>query len=41
MLLQISDEPLDAQKAMLKNVITEWRGQNRQVDDILVLGFKV
>lgn len=41
MLLKISEEPLDVQKDILKNVITDWRGKNRQVDDILVLGFRV
>ena len=41
MLLKISEEPLEKQKEMLKDVITDWRGENRQVDDILVLGFRV
>jgi len=41
MLFKISDEPLETQRELLIDIITDWRGEHRQVDDILVLGFRV
>ena len=41
LLLQIHDEPLREQKSILDKTITEWIGKNSQIDDILVMGFRV
>lgn len=37
----ISDKPMTEQKALLELNFTEWKGDNCQVDDILVIGLKV
>jgi len=39
--LAIQKEPLPKQKEILDKTIEEWRGKNDQVDDILVIGFRV
>ena len=38
---EISDLPLDMQKEVLYKTYVEWKGNNRQLDDILVMGVKV
>lgn len=35
------DKPLDKQKDMLEKVLTEWKGEEKQTDDILVMGIKI
>jgi sigma-B regulation protein RsbU (phosphoserine phosphatase) len=40
-LLEISDQSLDEQKALLENKNVEWRGQETQVDDIIIIGIKI
>jgi serine phosphatase RsbU (regulator of sigma subunit) len=37
----ISKEPIESQEAMLKSRILDWRGKNKQTDDIIVLGLKI
>ncbi|MFN8255570.1 MAG: SpoIIE family protein phosphatase [Bacteroidales bacterium] len=41
LLLKISQEPLENQSLLLQDKIERWRGQYKQVDDILVLGIRV
>jgi PAS domain S-box-containing protein len=41
LLLTISSKPMYEQKALLQATYDEWRGEYSQVDDILVMGFKV
>lgn len=41
LLLKIHDEPFRDQKSTLERTITEWIGENSQIDDILVIGFRV
>lgn len=40
-LLEIHQEPFETQKQLLNQKFESWRGQLEQVDDILVIGFKV
>lgn len=40
MLLSVYNHSMDAQKEVLENGITDWKGDMDQVDDILVLGVK-
>ncbi len=40
-LLEIQDYTLPEQKSILNKNIEQWRGNNEQVDDILVLGFSL
>ncbi len=41
LLVDIQDEDMITQKEILNKTITEWRGEHEQIDDIVVLGFKV
>lgn len=41
LLTQISSQPASEQKAKLDEVIENWRGNHFQVDDILIVGFKL
>jgi CheY-like chemotaxis protein len=41
LLLKIHNLPLDEQKEKLFRTITDWMGDNEQVDDILILGFRI
>ena len=42
LLMNIHQNPLDEQKQILKNNISEWMSnKHRQLDDILVIGFKI
>ena len=41
LLLEIHEKPMDIQKEILDKTIEEWRGDNIQLDDILVIGIKL
>jgi phosphoserine phosphatase RsbU/P len=41
LLLEIHRKPLDQQKTILEKTIIDWKGNHNQVDDILVLGYKI
>jgi serine phosphatase RsbU (regulator of sigma subunit) len=41
LLIKISNLPLAEQKDNLYRTIKTWQGSNDQVDDILILGFKI
>ncbi len=40
LLLKISNRPMSEQKEILKTTINEWRNNQEQIDDILVIGLK-
>lgn len=40
-LLEIGDKPFNEQKQILDRNINDWKGKNQQMDDILVIGFKL
>jgi phosphoserine phosphatase RsbU/P len=40
-LLEVNDRPMDVQKEFLRTKLLEWKSDNDQVDDILVMGIKV
>ncbi len=40
-LLEIHQQPMNIQEKILKDNILKWRGNIEQVDDVLVIGFKV
>jgi len=41
LLLDVHDKPMHQQKTVLQRTINDWKGDAMQVDDILVIGFKV
>jgi phosphoserine phosphatase RsbU/P len=41
LLVEISNKPMEVQKEMLIRRFTAWKGNNDQVDDILVIGIKI
>ncbi len=41
LLLDIYKKDMDDQQLILRQTIEDWMGQNEQVDDILVMGFKI
>ena len=41
MLIDIHNQPMQKQKAVLEEKFEEWKGENEQVDDILILGIKM
>lgn len=41
LLIDIQDKNMTTQMEILNKTITEWRGEHEQIDDIVVLGFKV
>jgi phosphoserine phosphatase RsbU/P len=41
LLLEIHEKPMGVQKEFLRTKLLEWKGNNDQVDDILVIGIKV
>lgn len=41
LLVDIQDENMGVQKEILNKTMTEWRGENEQIDDIVILGFKI
>ena len=40
-LLAISDKPLDQQKKILEETFENWKGNNEQTDDVLIIGIKI
>jgi serine phosphatase RsbU (regulator of sigma subunit) len=40
-LLAISDRPLAEQKAILEKTFEDWKGNNEQTDDVLIIGIKI
>lgn len=40
LLLDIHERPFTEQKQLLEITLNDWRGATRQIDDILVIGFK-
>ena len=41
LLLKIHEKPMYNQQEILDKTITEWMGNNSQIDDILVIGVRV
>ena len=41
LLLSIHHEPMAQQQVLLKQALQEWMGKEKQIDDILVAGFKI
>jgi serine phosphatase RsbU (regulator of sigma subunit) len=41
LLLKSSELPMSKQESFLQENFTAWKGKEKQVDDLLVLGFKV
>jgi serine phosphatase RsbU (regulator of sigma subunit) len=41
LLVKIHNEPLTKQNEVLSRTIVDWMGSNEQIDDILMLGFRV
>ncbi|TAE03255.1 MAG: histidine kinase, partial [Bacteroidetes bacterium] len=41
LLLEISALSLNEQKLVLENEFADWKGKNKQTDDILVMGIKI
>jgi serine phosphatase RsbU (regulator of sigma subunit) len=40
-LLEISEKPMDEQKHLLEEKLSNWKGDAEQTDDILVMGIKI
>jgi serine phosphatase RsbU (regulator of sigma subunit) len=40
-LLLIKDQPMEMQKNLLDSYLEEWKNGNEQLDDILIVGFKI
>ena len=40
-MLEIHSESMSKQREILDKTIIDWKGDNTQIDDILVIGFKV
>ncbi len=40
-LISISQRPISEQKLLLDNIITNWRGNTEQIDDVLVIGILI
>ena len=41
LLLSIQEKPMKDQKEILEQTFNEWKGNHKQLDDILVIGFKI
>ncbi len=41
MFLEIHQEPMEKQKRILQNTLDKWMENEKQIDDILIIGFKV
>jgi len=41
LLLQVSDLPMKEQKELITSTFNKWKGDNQQIDDVLILGIKV
>jgi hypothetical protein len=39
--LEIHDKPMHEQRSLLEHRFAEWRGGLDQIDDVLVMGFKM
>jgi hypothetical protein len=39
--MEIQENPMEKQKALLEKNLFDWMGTNEQVDDILVIGVKI
>jgi len=40
LLLEIHEKPMNEQKAILNRTMDEWMGNRRQIDDMLIIGFR-
>ncbi|MFW5657978.1 MAG: SpoIIE family protein phosphatase [bacterium] len=41
LLLEIHEQPMEEQKRLLYHAFCDWKGNNEQVDDILIIGVKI
>jgi serine phosphatase RsbU (regulator of sigma subunit) len=41
LLLEIHQKPMDEQKEILFKTFKDWKGEQAQIDDVLVIGFKI
>ena len=41
LLLDIHDQPMPDQKGILDKTLTDWMGDNSQMDDVLVIGVRI
>ncbi len=41
LLLDIHDKPMDEQEKILDKVFEDWKGEQEQVDDVVILGFRI
>ena len=41
LLLNISKHPVNKQKELLESIFDKWKGESSQIDDVLVIGFRV
>ena len=41
LLISIHEKPMDEQKEILYETLTQWRGDEVQIDDILVIGIRI
>jgi len=41
LLLEIADKPLLEQRQIIEKTFDDWKGERKQLDDILVIGFKI
>ena len=41
MIIEVNEMPMDIQEMMLHDRLLEWRGDIEQIDDILVIGFRI
>lgn len=41
LILKIHNEPMKSQKDIFHNTIIDWMGENKQIDDMLIIGIKI
>ncbi len=41
LIIEIFDKPMDSQKKIITDTFYQWKGNSKQIDDILVLGLKI
>ena len=41
LLFEISEKPMNEQKQILEQVFEDWKGNNKQTDDVLVVGIRI
>jgi serine phosphatase RsbU (regulator of sigma subunit) len=41
LLLEIHNNPMNDQAKLLKLILEQWRGEEKQVDDIIIIGFRL